>query len=159
MSLAYVDAHGEPLDVTGWLVANAWVVGIPGAVVALGFVAEPNHTSARGGLELGAALTLATACVSRIWSLVHDRSHTTATREWWEAHHADTRQHLLRGSLTALAALVIGMAFCLSGGQSFVAAALVGPTVGALFVLVLSAESARLRRSGRRGQWIGPLRR
>jgi hypothetical protein len=157
-SLAYVSADGSPLDMTQWVTTNAWMAAVPAIGVALGFLSEADHTSVRAGLQLGAFVTLAAACASRVWTLLHDRRHRTATRSWWEAHHAQTRRRSLALALTTLAALAAAFAMSLSRDQDFVAAATLGPAVGALFVLACCGESVRLRRARGRPEQSGPRR-
>ena len=133
VSLAYVDADGAPMDMTGCVVINAWMVAIPALLGVLGLVTGPDRSSVRAGLQLGGVGTLATACASRIWTLAHDRRHRTAPRQWWEVHHEATRRRSRRGSLAVLAALVEALAASLSRDHDFAAATLTGPIVEALF--------------------------
>jgi hypothetical protein len=141
-----VDCDGHPVDALVWVRANAVMVAFACGIAVVGYVDSPSHRAVRAGIWLGAALTLGTFTVSRLWTLIHDRWHRDASREWWIAHQLATRRLVSRGGWIALAGLAGLLAMAVSTKAWFTAAVLVGPILGALLVLAFVGESWRRRR-------------
>lgn len=152
VSYAFVDADGEPLDVSAWTRANIWMAGVP-AMALLASVVPDDLRSKAGALGLGFVATLLVASASRVWTLVHDARHRQAPRAWWVAHQARALRRMTLGAAVALVLFVVCGLLSLVSGVTYVAALLVGPTVGSVAVLTLVAEVARLRRGAAQRPW------
>jgi hypothetical protein len=147
-SYAYVNADGTPRKISYWLKVNLGMTGLPVAIAVLGYVNTPNHGSVRAGVWLGMALSFAVLTLSRGWTLIHDRRHRGASREWWVAHHASVRRIMARGASLGFVVLAGWLVMALATGAHFAAALLVGPVVGVLAVLALLGDSLLKRRAG-----------
>lgn len=145
VSLAYVTADGTPLDVTDWLKQGVWLTGVPAGLLLLQFLAaQPGST--RAGFGLGAALTLSCGCASRAWSLLHDKRHRVASREWWLAHQRQVRRHMLTGGLMGLGLFGTLLSASVIGRDDYIASLLVGPVFGNLAVLAFAWDAVTKRR-------------
>ena len=146
-SLAYVDGDGQPLDVSRWVRANIMMVGLPAGIAFLGYVDTPDHRSVRAGLWLGAAFTLVCLAASRLWSLLVDRRHRDASREWWVVHQAAARRRGAIGGTLGFLGLACWVAVAIAARAWFVAVVLVGPIFGTLLGLAFVGDSWLRRRA------------
>lgn len=147
VSYAYVDADGAPLDMSYWVRVNIGMTGVPSGIAILGYVNAQDRESIGAGVWLGAALALVALTLSRVWTLIHDKRHRGASREWWVAHQATVRGRALLGASFGFLVLAGWLAMAIAAHADFVAALLVGPIFGVLTVLALLGDSLLKRRA------------
>lgn len=131
------------------------MTGLPAIAAALGYVDTRDQKQAVAGLWLGAALALGCLSLSRIWTLVHDRRHRGASREWWIAHQAVVRRKSAIAAWVGLVVLAGWFATAFISNAWFAAAVLTGPILGILLVLAVLGDvllQGRARALARRGK-------